>query len=302
MLSAAHDEASPTLARLRRPGGVAGMAAAALFTLGWIVAGLLEPGYNWTRQDISDLTAATAENPWVFGLAEPLAGILLLVFAAGLFGAVGDRWSGRIGTALLAVFAAAEVAVGAYLHLDCSLAEEACRQAEHTTRHELHGGLAGVSILALLAAIFLLARRFRREDSWRPLGKITLIADAAVVAFLVLYMLFAWQPGGGIAQRLAITTVLGWIAFVGYRLASRPSAENRQGRRRRRGLLKALRELVAVSERTDVKRTGRSPLVARIARIGAECASPGGHLRSAVERQGRHRARQARGQGAASRA
>jgi uncharacterized protein DUF998 len=96
--------------------------------------------------------------------------------------------------------------------------------AEHTTRHELHDALSGVSFLALLVAIFSHARRFRRDVTWRPLGRASLVAGAETVAFLVLYMVPAREPGGGIVQRLAITTVFGWIAFMGYRLASRPAA------------------------------------------------------------------------------
>jgi hypothetical membrane protein len=203
--------------------GAAGVAAAGVFTIGWIIAGPLEPGYDWAHQEISDLTAATAENPWVLRAAETASGAFLLPFALGLYGAVGDRWSGRVGAALLALFAAVEVAVGAYLHLDCSLADSACRSAEHTTRHALHEALSGVSFLALLIALFSLARRFHRDLSWRPLGKVSIVAAVATVAFLVLYMALQWEPGGGIAQRLAITTIFGWIAVMGYRLASRPA-------------------------------------------------------------------------------
>jgi hypothetical protein len=204
--------------------GAAGIAAAVVFTIGWIVAGLLEPGYDWARQDVSDLTAATAENPWVFRAVETVAAALLLIFALGLSGAVSDRWSGRVGAALLALFAAAQFAVGAYLHLDCSLADPACRSAEHTTRHQLHEALSGVSFLALLVALSSLARRFHRDVTWGQLGRLTLIAGAATVAFLVLSMPLQWEPGGGIVQRLAITTVFVWIAGMGYRLASRPAA------------------------------------------------------------------------------
>jgi hypothetical membrane protein len=204
--------------------GAAGIAAGVVLTLGWIVAGVLEPGYDWARQDISDLSAATAENPWVLRAADALTGAVILVFAIGLYGAAGDRWSGRVGAALLGLFGAVELAIGAYLHLDCSLADAACRSAEHTTRHELHGALSGVSFLALLGAIVSLARRFHRDVSWRPLGRVSLVAGAATVAFLLLYMVLAREPGGGIVQRLAITTVFAWIAAMGYRLASRPEA------------------------------------------------------------------------------
>jgi hypothetical protein len=53
---------------------------------------------------------------------------------------------------------------------------------------------------------------------------VSLVAGSAKVAFLVVYMVLAREPGGGIVQRLAITTVLAWIAVIGYRLASRPAA------------------------------------------------------------------------------
>jgi uncharacterized protein DUF998 len=209
--------------------GAAGIVAVVVFTIGWIVAGLLEPGYDWTRQDISDLTAATAENPWVFRAAEAVAGALLFVFALGLYGSVADRWSGRVGAALLALFAAVQVATAAYLHLECSLADPVCRSAEHTTQHELHEALSGVSFLAILVAIFSLARRFHRDVSWRPLGRVSLVAGAATVVLLVLYMPLQWEPGGGIVQRLAITTVFGWLAVMGYRLASQPAAADSRG-------------------------------------------------------------------------
>jgi hypothetical protein len=110
------------------------------------------------------------------------------------------------------------------LHLDCSLTDPACRSAEHTTRHQLHEALSGVSFLALLVALSSLARRFHRDVTWGQLGSLTLIAGAATVAFLVLYTPLQWEPGGGIVQRLAITTVFVWIAAMGYRLASRPAA------------------------------------------------------------------------------
>jgi hypothetical protein len=85
-------------------------------------------------------------------------------------------------------------------------------------------GAVRVSFLALLVAIFSLARALHRDVTWRPLGRVSLIAGAATVAFLVLYMPLQWEPGGGIVQRLAITTVFGWFAVMGYRLASRPAA------------------------------------------------------------------------------
>jgi hypothetical protein len=146
-------------------------------------------------------------------------GRVVLVFALGLYGAVADRWSRPVGAARSSRPSPPFRSVGAYLHLDCSLADPACRSVDHTTRHQLHEALSGVSFVALLVAIFLLARRFHRDLSWRPLGRVSLIAGAATVAFLAVYMPLQWKTGGGVLQRLAITTVfrldrgrgLGWL-------------------------------------------------------------------------------------------
>jgi hypothetical protein len=72
---------------------------------------------------------------------------------------------------------------------------------------------------------------------------VTLVAGATTVAFLVLYMALQWEPGGGIVQRLAITTVFGWIAAMGYRLGFATSRSDNVGRldRDQRGLRSSAR-------------------------------------------------------------
>ena len=56
-------------------------------------------------------------------------------------------------------------------------------------------------------ALHLLGRNFVHSRRW--LG----VRQASVRTL-------QWQPGGGILQRLAITTIFVWIAIMGYRLAS----------------------------------------------------------------------------------
>jgi len=77
------------------------------FTFGWLVGGLAQPAsYDWTRHDISDLGALTADQPWIYNqIGANLVGLLLFVFAVGLWRALGPTRSARIGVGLIAIAA-----------------------------------------------------------------------------------------------------------------------------------------------------------------------------------------------------
>src|ERR1044072_7598728 len=87
-----------------RLGAIAGIGGALLCTAGWILAGLLQTdGYSWSSQEISDLGALTEQHAWVWNLADSLSGVLILIFAVGLYRLVGASRAGRIGAGLIGV-------------------------------------------------------------------------------------------------------------------------------------------------------------------------------------------------------
>lgn len=81
--------------------------------------------------------------------------------------------------------------------------------------------LASVSgFLCLLGAMFLLSRRFKKDEQWQSFSRPSAaLARAALLAFIVFLVIQAMAlPIGGIAQRMLIATFLLWILLTAARL------------------------------------------------------------------------------------
>lgn len=202
-----------------RLAAVAGLIGAVVMTLGWIVAGLIQPvSYSWSAQEISDLGALTAEHAWVWNLADSLSGVLLTVFAAGLFSLIKPSRSGRIGAALIGVVGVGSVLDG-LLREDCALStSNACQRLQDSPglswHHQAHDIESVIVFTAMLIAPFMLARAFRRIDALRALALYSLATGVALVAATAAYLSFYGDDGGGIAQRALALLFMSWIAVL----------------------------------------------------------------------------------------
>jgi hypothetical protein len=202
-----------------RAGALAGLAGAVVVTVGWIVGGLAQGGgYDWASQEISDLGALTARHAWVWNLADSLFGVLTCVFAAGLLGLVGGSRAGRIGAALIGVVGVGSVIDG-LLREDCPLStSKACQRLQngpglswHQYAHDVESVIVAA---ATVAAPLVLARVFRAAGGPDSLRTWSLGAGVAIALSYAVYVGRYGDPGGGIAQRLALTAFLLWIAVV----------------------------------------------------------------------------------------
>lgn len=107
---------------------------------------------------------------------------------------------------------------GAYFDLDCSLADESCRDAEHSSQHSTHELLSSLGGISAFAMPFVLAWRFRNDPGWRDLWAFALACGVAAIVAFALYLVFQWDTGGGIAQRLLIVAIAVFVAGVAWRL------------------------------------------------------------------------------------
>jgi hypothetical membrane protein len=85
--------------------GCCGIAAFFTANLGWLLGGLAQPeAYSSTRDDISDLGALTADEPWLYNqIGANLSGLLMLAFAGALWWALSPDALGRVGASAVAV-------------------------------------------------------------------------------------------------------------------------------------------------------------------------------------------------------
>ena len=209
-----------------RLAGLCGLASAALFTVAWVVAGILEKHYDNLRQDVSDFGALTASHPLPYNIAVSLHGALAVVLAAGLFVALGRGLTARLGSLAVGVFGAGDFLDG-LLREDCSPSgSKACRAAADagnlSWHHQAHDIESLVTILAIVIAPIVLAFAFQRRERWRNLfGWMLLAAAVTIVAAGWYAVLFSTQDGSaysGLLQRIAISAAMAWLAVVSWRL------------------------------------------------------------------------------------
>jgi hypothetical membrane protein len=209
-----------------RLAAVCGMASAALFTVTWVLAGILEDNYDALRQDVSDFGALTASHPLPYNIAISTHGALAVVLAAGLFVALGRGLTARLGALAVAVFGVGDFLDG-LLREDCSPSgSKACKAAldagNASWHHQAHDLESVFTILAICIAPVLLAFAFRQRERWRDLFGWMLLAAAVTIVAVVWYAaLFSAQDGSaysGLLERIAIAAGMAWLFLVSWRL------------------------------------------------------------------------------------
>lgn len=193
-----------------------------MFTLGWLVAGAVEGhGYSVADDEISDLAALTAHAAPVLLVAQAVCGV-----ATVMFGLVALRrlLHGTRGATLSGVLVAAS-ALGAgnvsdaLFRLDCRAAD-GCSQAEAMASwHGKIHGVAGLTILILVSAPFVLARVLRRTAVWADLARPSLALGVVMVLAVVVGVGLTERSGAGIAQRVLALAAAGWLAMLAVRAA-----------------------------------------------------------------------------------
>jgi hypothetical protein len=178
-------------------------------TIGWAVGGLAQPdAFSSSDDDISDLGALTASSAWIYNQAGAnLTGLLLIVFAGGLWRVLSPDVAGRVGAGVLGL-----VGIGVFLdgllRLDCQGIDTNCENVSwHADAHRLESGFTtAVTILAPLALAFAFRRLPRWRDTWIP--------SLAAIPVSLLVSIPVSALGDGAATRASTLIWTLWVAFV----------------------------------------------------------------------------------------
>jgi hypothetical protein len=194
------------------------VAGLVLFGLCWLVAAGAQDGYRLARDDESSLAAAGTAHPWLTmtGDTAMAIGIASLSFLLATL-LVGRR--ATTGCALLAL-GALGVVVQAHVREDCTERIPFCSDpgASSTWHQVVHDGASGIAFLAILAAMFVLARPFR-ERGWIRLARISKLVGVAGALLLVLFLALSNSGAAGIAELAFLLSPVGWVAMVASRSA-----------------------------------------------------------------------------------
>jgi hypothetical protein len=203
--------------------GIAGVGPLLFFAVA-TVEGSLRAGYDPIAQPISAL--ALGPRGWVqtlnFVVLAASFASMVVVLRTNLRGGVASL-SGpgvflimTIGVALAGAFPmdapGAAVTLAGRLHL--------------------MGGFLAFPWMPVV--LLLVARRFRRDDRWRPYFWYTLATGLLSLATITFFLLFVGPPGlprrfagaAGLVQRIQLLPFLAWIALVARRAYGAPSADS----------------------------------------------------------------------------
>jgi hypothetical membrane protein len=210
-------QAAPTTrtSRTARMLAFAGIAGPVGFAVGFLVLGLLHPGYSPVTQQVSDLTAGP--YGWAQQANFVVFGLLLLAFAVGLQLGLQPTRASVLGPLLLGGNGVGLVLAGAF-----PLRQDATgRVYDPVGVHSVNGAIFFASIGIALVA---LALRLRADPRWRDLAPSTLVTGIALlVGFVAVGTLL--RPGGaplhhwlGLGQRLLVAAWLACIVALAVRL------------------------------------------------------------------------------------
>ena len=196
-----------------RAAAICGLLAPVSFVAGLVLGDVAQPDrFSPANDNISDIGAQTADRAWLYNqIAANLNGLLIVVFALGLWRALGSGWLARLGVVGLAILGATRFLEG-FLRLDCRGMDAGC---ENTSwQADGHGIESGIAAALFFVVPPLLAFAFRRLPEWRDLWLPTLLTVPVVVAASVLFSVI----GDGAAVRAASITWFLWLGLLAWRL------------------------------------------------------------------------------------
>ena len=192
-----------------------GVVSSVLYVAADIVGTLRYPGYHWTEQQFSELTAQGAPTrPLMIGLVEFPYNLLVLAFAAALWTTVSPkRRAARLAAAALLGYTSFGFVAGTITPM---ATREAMAAGQDIARNAYHGPLTLVSDLFLaLAMVFagqLLGKRFRYY-SYATVA--TLIVFGVLTSLQIPQMQHDEPtPWMGIEERINIYGSMLWFAVL----------------------------------------------------------------------------------------
>lgn len=196
-----------------RAAAVCGLVAPLTYIASLVFGGLAQPDeFSSANDDISDLGAETASNAWIYNqVGMNLTGILLVLFAVGLWLALSPSVLGRLGATAVGLTGLTLFLEG-FFRLDCRGIDAGCENTSWIA--DGHKLITGISAAFLLVAPVLLAFAFRRLPEWRRAWLPSLLAVPVFIAVSVLFSLI----GDGAATRAGAVTWFVWLGYLAYEL------------------------------------------------------------------------------------
>lgn len=211
-----------SLSNLRKVLLICGILAALVQIGTDIVGGMLYPGYSFTSQAISELTAIDAPTRPLLVPFAPIYGAFQIAFGLGIWLLAGQRRVLRILAVTQTIIGIVAIAwIPFPMHM---------RGEETTFTDTMHNTLAGVQVLFILTSVGLGSVAYRRNRfGYYSLGTIVTLLALGSLSFLVAGQIVPQEIGNyfGIFERITVYGYMLWMSVLAIVLLREESAMTR---------------------------------------------------------------------------
>ena len=185
--------------------------------LAWFVAAVVV--LHLLRPDVDVLSRVTSEyavGPYGFLMSSAYVAISVALVALGLgLGRALSVPARRSAGVVLLFLAALGVMVASFFPIDVG----APKPVTFSGRMHRFGAIVG--FVSMTLSPLLLARSFRRDDSWRDLSwPGVVVGTLGLLGFAAIQIVLLERGLGGIAQRAVLVIVVAWMMMVALRLVA----------------------------------------------------------------------------------
>ncbi|UCH03983.1 MAG: DUF998 domain-containing protein [Candidatus Thorarchaeota archaeon] len=178
---------------------ISGMLSPIIYTVMWILGGILLPDYSHIRDDVSTLMAVDAPRKKLFDKFIISSSTLLFVFYLGLHWGVNNGEGSIIGPVLFVISGFLGMLVALFFPLDAG-------GEITTTRGKMH--LVLISISGILTTAGMVAMWFRLESvvEWSTFATFSLITAIVSLILVVASSFTATKSYFGLVERFMVST------------------------------------------------------------------------------------------------
>ena len=177
---------------------ICGMLSPIVYTVMWILGGILQPDYSHIRDDISSLFAVSAPNKGLMQSFIIASSVLLFVFYIGLHEGINDGGGSIVGPILFLTSSVLGILVALFFPLDAG-------GEIVTLRGKMHLILVIGSGLLTIAGMVALGFRLQLVEGWSAFAAYSLISAIVALILVIISGIFIKSRYRGLLERLGVT-------------------------------------------------------------------------------------------------
>ncbi len=162
---------------------ICGMLSPIVYTVMWILGGILQPDYSHIRDDISSLFAVSAPNKGLMQSFIVTSSVLLFVFYIGLHEGINDGGGSIVGPVLFLTSSVLGILVALFFPLDAG-------GEIITLRGKMHLILVVGSGLLTIAGMVALWFRLQSVEVWSAFATYSLISAIFALILVIISGIF----------------------------------------------------------------------------------------------------------------